>query len=84
MILQLDRSKNDDFTDCPSCGKTDEDAEHVFFACPRLKTQRRVLEKTFEKEITLESLVEGMLTSELQQPSRPMSLRINVTKSKKG
>jgi len=43
----------------------EEDAEHVFFTCPRFDTQRSDLEAATERKITPETLVEMMLSSEI-------------------
>lgn len=41
-----------------------EDAEHVFFQCPSFTNERNELQKTLGKDISPESLVNDMLTSE--------------------
>ena len=40
------------------CGRgIEEDARHVFFACPRFELQRRKLESAFDEATTPENLV---------------------------
>lgn len=43
----LHRFKHDDSPECPSCPGVTEDAEHVFFVCPRFNPQRDKLESVF-------------------------------------
>lgn len=59
----LHRFKHDDFPECPSCPGVAEDAEHVFFVCPRFTMLRNDLETILEQSITPETLVNAMLTS---------------------
>lgn len=60
----LHRFKHDDSPECPSCPGVMEDAEHVFFECPRFCQQRDEVEITIKKKIYPESIVEAMLSSE--------------------
>lgn len=51
--------------ECPACNNgAIEDAEHVFFACPRFAKYRRALENDLAMGISPENLVRVMLTSE--------------------
>lgn len=54
----LHRFKHDNSLECPSCPGITENAEHVFFVCSRLNSQRDELEKILKKKIQPESLVE--------------------------
>ncbi|XP_015509714.2 uncharacterized protein LOC107216897 [Neodiprion lecontei] len=60
----LHRFKHDDSPECPACPRVAENAEHVFFECPRFIPQRDELEKILNKRITPESIVEEMLPTE--------------------
>ncbi|XP_015117356.1 uncharacterized protein LOC107041355 [Diachasma alloeum] len=49
---------------CPVCTEVDEDAEHMFFRCPRFSEMRRVWESDLGKEVLPETMVEAMLSSQ--------------------
>lgn len=59
----LYRFKHDDSPECPSCPGVAEDAEHVFFVCPRFNPQRNKLETIMTRRIQPETLVGAMLSS---------------------
>lgn len=61
----LYKYKYEDSPECPTCSEVNEDAEHVFFHCPRYQTYRAALEQTLGRRITAETLVEAMLTTEV-------------------
>lgn len=61
----LYKFKYEDSPECSTCSGVEEDAEHVFFMCPRFDTQRSDLEAATEQKITPETLVEMMLSSEI-------------------
>lgn len=60
----LHRFKHDDSPECPSCPGANEDAEHVFFECPRFCPQRDELENILKRKIQPETIVAAMLSSE--------------------
>lgn len=60
----LHRFKHDDSSECPSCPGVAEDAEHVFFVCPRFDPQRDELERILNQKMQPDSLVGAMLSSE--------------------
>lgn len=60
----LYKYKYEDSPECPKCRGIEEDARHVFFACPRFDLQRRKLEEDMHMAITPENLVQQMLASE--------------------
>lgn len=60
----LYKYKYEDSPYCPSCGDINEDAEHVFFVCPRFKEERTKLECMIGRTIAPETLMRAMLTSE--------------------
>ena len=60
----LYKFKYGDSLECPTCSGVEEDAEHVFFTCPRFDGQRGDLQATLGRKITLETLVEVMFLSE--------------------
>uniref|UniRef100_A0A1B6JEW1 Reverse transcriptase zinc-binding domain-containing protein n=1 Tax=Homalodisca liturata TaxID=320908 RepID=A0A1B6JEW1_9HEMI len=57
------RFKHDNSPECPSCPGVSEDAEHVFFMCPRFSLQRDNLELILNRTLHPETLVEAMLSS---------------------
>ncbi|GBP92528.1 Retrovirus-related Pol polyprotein from type-1 retrotransposable element R1 4 [Eumeta japonica] len=59
----LHRFKRDDSPECLSCPGKPEDAEHVFFVCPRFNFQRDELETILNQRIQPETLVEAMLST---------------------
>lgn len=46
---------------CPACPVTVEDAEHVFFRCPRFHEERERLQQVLQEEIEPENIVRLML-----------------------
>ncbi|CAB0034340.1 unnamed protein product [Trichogramma brassicae] len=46
---------------CPACPITVEDAEHVFFRCPRFHEERERLQQVLQEEIEPENIVRRML-----------------------
>ena len=54
---------HDDMPDCPNCKDIPEDAEHVFFICPRFEESRQVLAKRTGTRPTPENIVTQMLGS---------------------
>lgn len=58
------RFKLDNDPVCPVCQPEAEDAEHVFFQCPRFNEQRENLQRYFQHEISPENLINQMLTNE--------------------
>ena len=61
----LHRFKHEDSPECPSCPGVKEDAEHVFFTCPRFNSPRSTWETAVDQKIQLESLIEAMLSSKV-------------------
>ena len=61
----LHKYKHEDSPECTICHELEEDARHVFFACPRFDSQRRKLESILDATISPENLVQQMLTSKL-------------------
>jgi len=60
----LHRFGHDDSPYCPSCSDTVEDAEHVFFVCPRFQENREGLAGVLDQDdISPENIVEVMLAS---------------------
>lgn len=59
----LFRFRRADSPYCPCCGEVQEDAEHVFFCCPRFTEHRNYLERILDVRITPENLIESMLSS---------------------
>ena len=57
----LYRFGRDDSPYCPQCANIPEDAEHVFFHCPRFETQRATLEATTGEHFTPENIMELMV-----------------------
>ena len=60
----LYKYKYEESSKCPTCSESDEDAEHVFFACKRFDVHRHKLEEVLNERATPETLVEAMLSSE--------------------
>lgn len=60
----LYKIKYEDSPKCQICSGLEEDAEHVFFACPRFNTYREALEAITGDNITPENIVPSMLSSE--------------------
>jgi len=57
----LNRFKHERYPHCPLCESDNEDAEHVFFVCPRFENERR--------DVSIRAacnLVDIMLESELK------------------
>ncbi|CAB0039998.1 unnamed protein product [Trichogramma brassicae] len=46
---------------CPACPRMIEDAEHVFFRCPRFHEERERLQQVLQEEIELENIIRLML-----------------------
>uniref|UniRef100_A0ABD2WMS6 Reverse transcriptase zinc-binding domain-containing protein n=1 Tax=Trichogramma kaykai TaxID=54128 RepID=A0ABD2WMS6_9HYME len=46
---------------CPACPSTIEDAEHVFFHCPRFHEERESLQQVLQEEIEPENIIRLML-----------------------
>jgi len=61
--VYLYKFKYEESPECPTCSGVEEDAEHVFFVCPRFDGRRRVLVAAVGKEIMLETLIVLMLSS---------------------
>ncbi|GBP22497.1 hypothetical protein EVAR_78675_1 [Eumeta japonica] len=59
----LHRFKRDDSLECPSCPGEREDAEFVFFVCPRFNLQRDELKTILNQRIQPETLAEAMLST---------------------
>ncbi|GBP37705.1 Retrovirus-related Pol polyprotein from type-1 retrotransposable element R1 [Eumeta japonica] len=57
------RFKHDNCPECPSCPGIIENAEHVFFECPRFNSQRDLLESILHQKIQPETVIEVMLSS---------------------
>ncbi|GBP20512.1 hypothetical protein EVAR_78889_1 [Eumeta japonica] len=49
--------------ECPSCPGVIENAEHVFFECPRFNSQRDLLESILHQKIQPDAVIEVMLSS---------------------
>ena len=60
----LHRFELDESPNCPECGATLEDPEHVMFHCPRFLQQKRRLNSILGADIEPSNLVEEMLKSE--------------------
>lgn len=61
----LHRFKHDENPFCSFCaGSVIEDAEHVFFICPKFNAERRELSNKLGRPPTVETLVDIMLNSE--------------------
>lgn len=60
----LHRFGHEESPECPNGCKIVENAEHVFFQCPRFEADRAELERALEGSVTPENLVERMLESE--------------------
>lgn len=58
----LHRFKLDDNEDCPTCNVA-ENAEHVFFTCPRYNNERDQLQEHLNKRITPDNIVNIMLNA---------------------
>ena len=64
-LAYLHRFKLEDTPFCPLCEPAVEDAEHVFFECPRFHLQRRHVMSIFGIDpLTPEAMVGCMLASE--------------------
>lgn len=61
----LHKYKHEDSPECPTCPGVNEDAEHVFFVCPRFDVQRSTWETVLGGRVLPESMVEVMLLSEV-------------------
>ncbi|GBP95656.1 hypothetical protein EVAR_67862_1 [Eumeta japonica] len=59
----LHRFKHDYSPECPSCPGVIENAEYVFFECPRFNSQRDLLESILHQKIQPETVIEVMLSS---------------------
>ncbi|GBO99932.1 Putative 115 kDa protein in type-1 retrotransposable element R1DM [Eumeta japonica] len=59
----LHRFKRNDSPECPCCSGKPEDAEHVFFVCPRFNLQRDELETILNQRIQPETFLEAMLST---------------------
>lgn len=62
----LHKYKHVESPECPKCSGELEDAEHVFFKCPRFVGYRRHLEGVLGHTVTPGTLVESMLAGEEQ------------------
>ena len=60
----LHRFKLLDSPVCPACGFEEEDFEHVFFQCPRSRSERKELRQQFGEVPTPETIVGLMLKSQ--------------------
>lgn len=58
------RFRLDDDASCPVCQPEHEDAEHVFFRCPRFHGQRLALQRYLRHQLSPENIVGEMLSSE--------------------
>ncbi|XP_015122066.1 uncharacterized protein LOC107044633 [Diachasma alloeum] len=56
--------KHEDSPKCPTCAEVDENAEHVFFTCPRFSDIRDTGETELGRKVSPENLVETMLSSQ--------------------
>jgi len=61
----LNRLKHERYPHCPLCESDNEDAEHVFFVCPRFENERRDLSIRVGRTPAACNLVEIMLESEV-------------------
>ncbi|XP_015113974.1 uncharacterized protein LOC107039049 [Diachasma alloeum] len=59
----LHKYKHEDSRECSVCTGVDEDAEHVFFICPRFNEIRSTWESYLGRDVKPQSLVEAMLSS---------------------
>ena len=59
----LYRFKHDSSPLCPYCAQIVEDAEHVFFHCPRFQTKRQTLRNKLGEIPTPENIVQHMIKS---------------------
>ena len=59
----LYKYKHEDSPECPTCRGIEEDARHLFFACPRFDLQRRKFGSALDEATTPENLVQQMLAS---------------------
>ena len=59
----LHRFKHEDSPECPTCPGINEDAEHVFFVCPRFNAARRDWEIKLGGKMIPEDLVKMMLAT---------------------
>lgn len=60
----LHKFKHDDSPECPTCTGLNEDAEHVFFVCPRYANARDKWEALLGAKTRPENMVAAMLHSE--------------------
>ncbi|KAH8350667.1 hypothetical protein KR084_003968, partial [Drosophila pseudotakahashii] len=60
----LNRFKHKRYPHCPLCDTDNEDAEHVFFVCPRFENERRDLSMRVGRTPAACNLVDIMLDSE--------------------
>lgn len=60
----LYKYKHEDSPICPTCDNANEDAEHVFFVCPRFSTARNRWNTLLGTRISPENLTQMMLGSE--------------------
>ncbi|XP_046677379.1 uncharacterized protein LOC124365442 [Homalodisca vitripennis] len=61
----LHRTHNDISDACPVCSPVDEDAEHVFFNCPRFNEGRVELSLVLGEAATTDNVVETMIRMEV-------------------
>ncbi|CAH2092128.1 unnamed protein product [Euphydryas editha] len=59
----LHRFKHEDSPECPFCPEFSEDAEHVFFTCPRFDIERRTLENVLKQKMGPDTLDQMMVSS---------------------
>ena len=60
----LERFQLGDDASCPTCQPEPEDAEHVFFRCPRFDAERRTLQQHFQQQLSPETLINEMMASD--------------------
>ena len=90
----LYKFKHQEYPEYPTCVGIPENAEHVFFTCPRFREQQQNLETAVDLKITPDNLTEVMLASEdgwkatttfetkvLQDPSRKEEKRTKIKKT---
>ncbi|XP_015115565.1 uncharacterized protein LOC107040137 [Diachasma alloeum] len=60
----LHKFKHEDSAECPHCAGEFEDADHVFFKCPRFDEARNEWEYQLGRKVLPEVLTEAMLSSQ--------------------
>ena len=93
----LYKFKYEEFPECLACVGILENAEYVFFTCPRFREQRKNVETAIDLKITPTNLTEAMLASKegwkatttlatkvLQDLRREEQKRTEIKKTTKG